>query len=251
MSLTVVQQLMKVSWGEKVASHLRFCTLASMRSLRLSTIIGSLVNSSNRYCHSHVSWPNVPLVTKNIPLEHKQATQIDIHIHGYAWGTDRLELNSWVLKPSERGNTNLSRTWLRSVQVSQTLTFWWSWGSRNHWPWREQSICTWQSVRSQFSDQEEGEKKGVEVYMKGVKKRNPRCLNLTKQSMPRSLRSGTKMLLNTSSEGLGTLSLHGPLWDKWILWWRGRVEWNEDCGRVKFIMWTLYSEEEDKRRGGR
>lgn len=177
MSLTAAKQLMKVSWGEKVAS--RFCTLASMRSLRFSTIIGSLVNSSNRYCHSHVSWPNVPLVTKNIPLEHKQATQIDIHIHGDAWGTDRLELNSWV----------------------QTLTFWWSWGSRNHWPWRGQSICTWQSVRSQFSDQEEGGKKGVKVYMKGVKKRNPRCLNLTKQSMPRGLRSGTKMFLNTSSEG--------------------------------------------------
>lgn len=42
-----------------------------MRSRRLSTIIGSLVNSSNRYCHSQVSWPNVPLVTKNIPLEKK------------------------------------------------------------------------------------------------------------------------------------------------------------------------------------
>lgn len=46
----------------------RFCTFASMRSLRSSTISGSLVNSSNRYCHSQVSWPNVPLVTKNMPL---------------------------------------------------------------------------------------------------------------------------------------------------------------------------------------
>ena len=50
---------------------LTFHTLASMRSRRSSTIVGSLVNSSNRYCHSQVSWPNVPLVTKNIPLQQK------------------------------------------------------------------------------------------------------------------------------------------------------------------------------------
>ncbi len=47
-----------------------------MRSRRFSTIIGSLVNSSNRYCHSQVSWPNVPLVTKNIPLEKKPHTKV-------------------------------------------------------------------------------------------------------------------------------------------------------------------------------
>lgn len=51
-----------------------------MRSLRFSTIIGSLVNSSNRYCHSQVSWPNVPLVTKKIPLERKKERKKNLNI---------------------------------------------------------------------------------------------------------------------------------------------------------------------------
>lgn len=58
----------------------RVRTLASMRSLRFSTIMGSFVNSSNRYCHSQVSWPNVPLVTKKIPLDTK--TGICEHVRG-------------------------------------------------------------------------------------------------------------------------------------------------------------------------
>lgn len=49
-------------------------TLASMRSRRFPSILGSMVNSSNRYCHSQVSWPNVPLVTKKIPLEREFST---------------------------------------------------------------------------------------------------------------------------------------------------------------------------------
>lgn len=66
----------------EIQSHgVMVCTLASMRSLRFSTIIGSLVNSSNRYCHSQVSWPNVPLVTKKIPLETKKETS------KYTWGS--------------------------------------------------------------------------------------------------------------------------------------------------------------------
>lgn len=74
-----VQRL--VSWLlQKSKLSTRVCTLASMRSLRFSTIIGSLVNSSNRYCHSQVSWPNVPLVTKKIPLATKKETS------QYTWG---------------------------------------------------------------------------------------------------------------------------------------------------------------------
>lgn len=65
----------KYSPAPRKTLRLLYCfiisTLASMRSRRFSTIIGSLVNSSNRYCHSQVSWPNVPLVTKNIPLQKK------------------------------------------------------------------------------------------------------------------------------------------------------------------------------------
>lgn len=99
-----------------------------MRSRRLSTIIGSLVNSSNRYCHSQVSWPNVPLVTKNIPLEKKP------HSNGLDLGHTECRY-SGVL-----------------CFTSQTLASWWSSGSQSHWPWHERSICTWQNVHSQFSE---------------------------------------------------------------------------------------------------
>ena len=69
--ITALLQLQSPFEGEPMERPWTERTLASMRSRRSSTIKGSLVNSLNRYCHSQVSWPNVPLVTKKIPLKKK------------------------------------------------------------------------------------------------------------------------------------------------------------------------------------
>lgn len=49
------------------------------------------------------------------------------------------------------------------------LTSLWSWGSRSRWPWREQSICTWQNVRSRFSERRERKKICQYLYEEAFK----------------------------------------------------------------------------------
>ena len=88
-------------------------------------------------------------------------------------------------------------------KTPKPLTSWWSWRSLTHWLWREQSICTWQNVRSQFSERRQKEK--IEANFHKHSKINSRSefkktVNVARQQIHKTRLVGGRILLLNKQE---------------------------------------------------